>query len=72
MRGVGGLPGILLPSSDATSAESSIVLRPAVFVPGITLEWERGGRQHVYLPQGVSERGEDYEVVRFREMIRES
>ncbi len=72
MRGAGNLPGILLPSNDAASAESSIVLRPAVFVPGINLESERGGRQHVYLPQGVAERGDDYEIVRFREMIRES
>ena len=38
----------------------------------INLELERDGRQHVYLPQGVAERGDDYEVVRVREMIRES
>ena len=26
----------------------------------------------VYMPQGVAERGEDYEIVRFKEMVRES
>ena len=30
------------------------------------------GREHVYLPQGSPERADDYELVRFREMIRES
>lgn len=31
-----------------------------------------GGRFHVYMPQVVEDRGEDYEIARFREMIREN
>jgi hypothetical protein len=31
-----------------------------------------GGRQHVYMPQGVAERGDDYEIVRFKEMVKEA
>ncbi len=40
--------------------------------PMQSLEAQRGERQHVYIPQGVAECGEDYEIARFREMIRES
>jgi len=52
--------------------EARIVLRPGVFAPAQNLELTRGNRQHVYLPQAVAERGEDYEIARFREMIRET
>ena len=39
--------------------------------PAQNLEIARGGRHHVYMPQAVAERGEDYEIARFREMVRE-
>ncbi len=54
------------------SAEARIVLRPGVYAPAQNLEIARGERHHVYIPQGVAERGEDYEIARFKEMIRES
>ena len=53
-------------------AEAHIVLRPGVFAPAQNLEIARGERHHVYIPQTVAERGEDYEIARFRELIRES
>jgi len=62
--------GVLLQNGGA--AEARIVLRPGVFAPAQNLEIARGGRNHVYLPQAVAERGEDYEIARFRELIRES
>jgi hypothetical protein len=62
--------GLLLKIDGA--AEVHIVLKPGVFTPGQNLETEEGGRHHVYLPQAVAERGEDYEIARFRELIRES
>jgi len=62
--------GVLLKNGEAM--ESRIVLRPGVFAPAQNLEIARGGRQHVYIPQAVAERGEDYEIARFREMVRES
>ena len=62
--------GVLLKNGDA--AEARIVLRPGVFAPAQNLEIARGERHHVYIPQGVAERGEDYEIARFRELIRES
>lgn len=61
--------GVLLKTAE--QVEARIVLRPGVFVPAQNLEISRGDKQHVYLPQAVAERGEDYEIARFREMIRE-
>jgi hypothetical protein len=62
--------GVLLKGAD--SAEAQIVLKPGVFAPAQNLEIAQGARHHVYLPQAVSERGEDYEIARYRELIRES
>ena len=56
---------------DAASAQVQIALRPGVFAPGQNLEATRGGRPHVYLPTGFGECGEDYEIGRFRELVRE-
>jgi hypothetical protein len=62
--------GVLLKNGE--SAEARIVLKPGVFAPAQNLEIARGERHHVYIPQAVAERGEDYEIARFREMIRET
>ncbi|MBC7804461.1 MAG: hypothetical protein H7Y16_11345 [Candidatus Parcubacteria bacterium] len=62
--------GVLLKNAD--SSDTRIVLKPGVFTPGQNLEIERGQRHHVYLPQAVAERGEDYEIARFRELVREA
>lgn len=62
--------GVLLKNGDAT--EARIVLRPGVYAPAQNLEVRRGERHHVFIPQGVAERGDDYEIARFREMIREA
>lgn len=72
LRGLGEETALLLPSAVLGSGEVSIALRSGVYPPGTPLEATLDGRQHVYLPQGGSERTDDYELVRFREMIRES
>jgi hypothetical protein len=72
VRAAGRVPGVLLPSGEPGSAETAIALPPAIYVPGANIECEQDGRQHVYLPQGIVERGEDYEIGRFREMIRDA
>ena len=64
--------GVLLPAAGLGSGEASIALRIGVFVPGQILENQRGGRSYVYMPQDLAERGDDYDIVRFREMIREA
>ncbi len=65
-------PAILLPAAVSGTGEASIALRAGAYVPGQNLESERGGRSLVYMPQTVAERGDDYDIVRFREMVREA
>ena len=62
--------GVLLKNGDAS--EARIVLKPGVFAPAQNLEVAHGERNHVYIPQAVAERGEDYEIARFRELVREA
>jgi len=65
-------PAVLLPAAGPEAGEASIALRAGAYVPGQNLESERDGRSFVYMPQVVAERGDDYDLVRFREMVRES
>jgi hypothetical protein len=65
--------GILLdPLSQATSTEALVVLRAGAWVPGQNLEIDTDGVSLLLMPIGVAERGEDYELVRFRQMIRDT
>ena len=63
--------GVLLKGGDPASNEVRIALRPGIFAPGQNLEASRDGRQHIYMPTGIGARGEDYEIGRFREMVRD-
>jgi len=72
VRGLGEETGLLLPSAVLGSGEVSIALKAGVYPPGQNLEATIDGREHMYMPQGGAERAEDYELIRFREMIRES
>jgi hypothetical protein len=59
--------GILLnPSDDA--AEALILLRPGVLVAGQNLEFERDGKRFLLMSAEFMERGDDYELMRFRQM----
>jgi hypothetical protein len=64
-------PAIFLKGTEPDRGEASIALRTGVFAPTQNLEADRDGKRHVYMPVGLVERGEDYEIGRFREMIRE-
>jgi len=68
----GQAQGVLLPATTPADGEAAIALRAGVYAPGQSLEASIGGRQHVYMPQGVAERGDDYEIVKFKEMVREA
>jgi len=72
LRGAGEHVGVLLPSPVLGSGETSIALRAGIYAQGQNLETELQGKQHVFLPQGSPESGEDYELVRFRGMVREA
>src|SRR5204862_7494832 len=71
IRGLGEETGLLLPAAVLGSGEVAVALRSGVYPPGQNLEATIDGREHVYLPQGGPERAEDYELIRFREMVRE-
>jgi hypothetical protein len=72
LRGAGEHVGVMLPSPMPGSADTSIALRTGIYARGQNLETEFEGRQHVFLPQGAPESGEDYELVKFRGMVREA
>jgi hypothetical protein len=72
VKGLGEETGLLLPSAVLGSGEVAVALRSGVYPPGTNLEAMLEGRDHVYMPQGGRERTDDYELIRFREMIRES
>lgn len=64
-------PAILLNPSD-TDSDSKVLLRGGVLVSGQNLELEREGKRYLMIPEGIMERCEDYELVRFRQMVRET
>jgi hypothetical protein len=63
--------GMLLRPGAPGAAEVRVALRPGVFAPGHNLECRDGRVQRVFLPVGLTDRGEDYEIGRFREMVRD-
>jgi hypothetical protein len=64
--------GVLLRAPAPAAAEVRIALRPGVFAPGQNLESRGGNVQRVFLPTRVEDRGEDYEIGGFREMVRDT
>ena len=64
--------GLLLPSAVLGSGEVSIALPASVYARGTNLEANVEGKDHVYMPVGAGDKGEDYELLRFREMVREA
>jgi hypothetical protein len=72
IRSLGEQMAVLLPPPGPATGEVGIALPSGIFTPGVNLEAEFNGRQHVYMPLGVAERGEDYDIARFREMVREA
>jgi hypothetical protein len=72
LRGTGEHVGVLLPSPVLGSGETSIALRSGIYVRGQNLETQMQGQHHVFMPQGAAESGEDYDLVRFRGMVREA
>ncbi len=77
LRAPGGNEGgdicvLLDPQGIPTASEASVLLRNGVTVPGQNLEFEYQGKQIMLLPQGVLERGDDYELARFKVMLRDT
>jgi len=62
---------ILLNPADS-APEAHLLLRGAVLVAGQNLLLERNGKAYLLMPTGDLERGDDYELVRCRQMIRDT
>jgi hypothetical protein len=58
--------------SPIDSAETQILLRSDVLLPGQNLQLEQERKTYLLLPTGGMERGDDYDLVRCRAMIRDS
>jgi hypothetical protein len=70
--GAGGETGILLGDGSESPGEARVLLRAGVFVHGQNMEYRKGELTCLLMPQGVVDSGEEYEVVKFREMIRDT
>ncbi|MFH1044291.1 MAG: hypothetical protein V1796_04415 [Pseudomonadota bacterium] len=70
--GGGSESGILVSDGSDAPGAARVLLRAGVFAAGQNMEYRRGDVTCLLLPQGVVESGEEYEVVRFREMIRDT
>jgi hypothetical protein len=64
--------GILLNDGSEPPGEARVLLPADVFLPGRNMEYQKGELTCLLLPQGVVASGDDFEVVRFREMIRDT
>jgi len=62
---------ILLGPVDSTG-ETQLLLRSSVLLSGQNLQLEQGGRTYLLLPTGQMERGDDYDLLRCRIMVREA
>jgi hypothetical protein len=71
-RGTGVETGILLSDGSESLGEARVLLPAGAFVPGQNLEYRKGNQTCLLMPQTVLASGEEYEVVRFREMIRDA
>ena len=67
-----GATGVLLGDGSEAAGEARVLLRAGEFVPGQNLEYRKGDLTCLLMPQGVIDRGDEYEVVKFREMIRDT
>jgi hypothetical protein len=64
--------GVLLRPAAPGATEVRIALRPGVFAPGHNLECrDAAAAQRVFVPTRLVDRGEDYEIARFRELVRD-
>ena len=49
-----------------------LLLRAGTLVSGQNLEYEQDGKMFLLLPAAVEESGDDYDRVRFRQMVRDA
>jgi len=57
---------------DVESTEAQVLLRASTLLPGQNLQVEQSGKTYLLIPTGAMERGDDYDLVRCRSMVRET
>jgi hypothetical protein len=66
-------PGILLDAAaQGAEPEVKLLVRAGTLVSGQNLEYEQDGKMFLLLPAAVEESGDDYDRVRFRQMVRDT
>src|SRR5262249_41603552 len=63
---------VILLNPDDAAAEVLVLARNGVVVAGQNLELQRDGKIYLLMPVGASEQGDDYELLRCRQMIRDT
>ena len=70
--GAGGSEwGILLHADGQAPGEARVLLRTGVFEPGHNMEYRKGEVTCLLMPQGVLQSEEEFDLVRFRELVRD-
>ncbi len=72
VSGGGGVTGIFISDASESSGEARVLLRAGTFVSGQNMEYQKGEMTCLLMPQGVVESGDEYDLVRFREMTRDT
>lgn len=68
----GAETGVLTVDGSEPPGEVRVLLRAGAFVSGQNMEYRKGEKTCLLIPQGVAQSGEEFDLVRFRELIRES
>lgn len=62
----------ILLDGQSAAGEVELLMRPGSAIPGQNLQYERDGQAYLLLLAGTLESGEDYDRVRFRQMVRDT
>lgn len=68
--GTYAVQGIYMPDP-AEPGAALLAMPPGLYMPGEQLQAEVAGRHHLLFPIGIAERGDDYDMIRFRDMVHE-
>jgi hypothetical protein len=68
--GTYAVQGIYMPDPSEPGA-ALLAMPPGLYMPGEQLQANVAGRNHLLFPIGIAERGDDYDMIRFRDMVQE-
>ncbi len=69
--GKDSVEGIYMTDANEPGA-ALLAMPPGLYMPGEQLQALVSGKRHLLFPIGVTERGDDYDMIRFRDMVEES